>query len=318
MEKKTVLVSHNLPREPFYDLMQRFEVIFPTGERFSKEELAHLLPRADALIPTYGFKVRPEVMDMAPRLKIIANYGVGYDNIDIAAATERGIVVTNNPIPVLEPTAEHTYALLLSLAHRIPECDRDMRNGQAKWGVMDNMGTTVLGKTLGIVGLGRIGRALVRYARASQMRILYHNRHRLSQQDEQALGVEYRPFDTLLTQADIISVHLPSNAESYHLFGPDQFRQMKPTALFINTARGPIVDEEALSDALRSSQIAGAALDVYEHEPQVHPALLELDNVVLTPHTGTNTYETRYGMSYHAARNVLRFFDGHLDIDRVN
>lgn len=315
--KKTILITHRLPREHFAGLEAQFEVLIPRDERFSKEEFQRLLPRIDGMISSTALRVTDEMMAQAPQLKIIASYGVGYDNIDLAAAERRGIVVTNNPVPVLEPTAEHAYALMLAVAHRIPECDRDLREGRAKWGIMDNLGTSLYGKTLGIVGMGRIGKALRRYAAASRMRVLYYNRRRLPAEEERALEVEYADFDTLLRESDIVSVHTPLTDESRHLFGPEQFRRMKPTALLVNTARGAVVDNSALAEALRSGQIAGAALDVFENEPRVLPDLLTLDNVVLTPHTGTNTVETREQMSRHAARNVMRFFAGDPDIDRV-
>ncbi|WP_297831794.1 NAD(P)-dependent oxidoreductase [uncultured Rikenella sp.] len=315
--KKTILITHRLPREHFAELEAQFEVLIPCEERFSKEEFQRLLPRIDGMIASTALRVTDEMMALAPRLKIIASYGVGYDNIDLAAAQRRGIVVTNNPTPVLKPTAEHAYALMLAVAHRIPECDRDLRRGEAKWGIMDNLGTSLYGKTLGIVGMGRIGKALRRYAAASRMRVLYYNRRSLPAEEERALEVEYADFDTLLRESDIVSVHTPLTDESRHLFGPEQFRRMKPTALLVNTARGAVVDNAALAEALRSGEIAGAALDVFENEPRVLPELLTLDNIVLTPHTGTNTVETREQMSAHAARNVMRFFAGDPEIDRV-
>ncbi|WP_300828716.1 NAD(P)-dependent oxidoreductase [uncultured Rikenella sp.] len=315
--KKTILITHRLPREHFAELEAQFEVLIPCEERFSKEEFQRLLPRIDGMIASTALRVTDEMMALAPRLKIIASYGVGYDNIDLAAAQRRGIVVTNNPTPVLEPTAEHAYALMLAVAHRIPECDRDLRRGEAKWGIMDNLGTSLYGKTLGIVGMGRIGKALRRYAAASRMRVLCYNRRPLPAEEERALEVEYADFDTLLRESDIVSVHTPLTDESRHLFGPEQFRRMKSTALLVNTARGAVVDNAALAEALRSGEIAGAALDVFENEPRVLPELLTLDNIVLTPHTGTNTVETREQMSAHAARNVMRFFAGDPEIDRV-
>lgn len=316
--KKKILITNRLPREHFSALEEHFDLLMPRGERLTREELAQWLPQASGLISSTAFRVTGQIMEQAPELKIIASYGVGYDNIDIEAATRRGIVVTNNPIPVLEPTAEHAYALMLALAHRIPECDRDLREGRARWGIMDNLGTSLYGKTLGIVGMGRIGKALRRYAAASRMKVIYHNRRRMPEAEERELGVEYADFDTLLKKSDIISVHIPLTDESHHLFGTEQFRKMKNTALLVNTARGAVVDNAALAVALRSGEIAGAALDVFENEPKVLPDLLLLENIVLTPHTGTNTVETREQMSFYAARNVIRFFDGDPGIDRVN
>lgn len=316
--KKKILITNRLPREHFTMLEKRFEVVMPASERFPAEELARWLPRISGMISSTAFPVTDAVMARAPELKIVASYGVGYDNIDVSAASRRGIVVTNNPVPVLEPTAEHAYALMLALARRIPECDRALRERNARWGLMDNLGTSLFGKTLGIVGMGRIGRAVRRYAAASRMRVLYHNRRRLSENEERELGVEYAALSTLLRESDIVSVHLPLTPESRHLFGAEQFRMMKPSALLVNTARGAVVDNAALAEALRVGEIAGAALDVFEGEPKILPELLELDNIVLTPHTGTNTVETRERMSFHAARNIIRFFEGDPDIDRVN
>lgn len=316
--KKKILITNRLPREHFASLEERFEVLMPRGERLAPEELGEWLPQASGLISSTAFPVTDEIMARAPELRIVASYGVGYDNIDVEAAARRGIVVTNNPIPVLEPTAEHAYALMLALAHRIPECDRDLREGRARWGIMDNLGTSLYGKTLGIVGMGRIGKAVRRYAAASRMKVLYHNRRPLPEAEERELEVEYADFETLLEQADIISVHIPLTSESRHMFGAGQFRKMKSSALLVNTARGPVVDNRALAAALRDREIAGAALDVFEGEPKVLPELLSLDNIVLTPHTGTNTVETREQMSFYAARNVIRFFDGDPGIDRVN
>lgn len=316
--KKKILITNRLPRGHFGALEEHFDLLMPRGEWLTREELSQWLPQASGLISSTAFKVTDEVMSQAPELKIIASYGVGYDNIDVAAATRRGIVVTNNPIPVLEPTAEHAYALMLALAHRIPECDRDLREGRARWGIMDNLGTSLYGKTLGIVGMGRIGKALRRYAAASRMKVIYHNRRPLPAGEERTLEVQYAEFDDLLRESDIISVHIPLTGESHHLFGAEQFRKMKRSALLVNTARGPVVDNRALAVALRSGEIAGAALDVFENEPKVQPELLLLDNIVLTPHTGTNTVETREQMSFYAARNVIRFFGGDPEIDRVN
>lgn len=316
--KKKILLTNQLPRDHFAGLEERFELIMPRGDRMTKSELAEYLPQVSGMISSTAFQVTDDILSQSPLLKIVASYGVGYDNIDVEAATRRGIVVTNNPKPVLEPTAEHAYALMLALAHRIPECDRDLREGRAKWGIMDNLGTSLYGKTLGIVGMGRIGKAVRRYAAASRMKVLYYNRHRLPVAEERELEVEYAGFDTLLRESDIVSVHLPLTPESHHMFGAEQFRAMKPTALLVNTARGAVVDNLALAQALRSGLIAGAALDVFENEPKVLPALLTLDNIVLTPHIGTNTVETREQMSFYAARNVIRFFDEDPDIDRVN
>jgi len=315
-----ILVSTRLLPDGFLELMNQHEVIFPEKEMFTKEEVIHLLPGFDAFVPTFQFKVDKEVIEGAMgNLKIIANYGVGYNNIDVEYATECGIVVTNTPDPVIEPTAEHAFALMLAAARRIPECDRKMRipNG-LKWGVLENLGQTLYGKTLGIIGMGRIGQALARRALASGMKIVYNNRNRISPELEELYRAEYLELDELLRTSDVVSLHTPLTRETFHLIGRISFQKMKETAILINTARGPVVDEVALIDALQHHWISSAALDVYEYEPIISRELFELDNVVLAPHNGTATIEARIEMSRFVSQNIIRYFAGRTDITRVN
>jgi len=315
-----ILVSTRLLTEGFFELMDRHEVVFPEKEMFTKEEVIHLLPGFDAFVSTFQFKVDKEVIDGARgNVKIIANYGVGYNNIDVEYATECGIVVTNTPDPVIEPTAEHAFALMLAAARRIPECDRKMRIVDGlKWGVLENLGQTLYGKTLGIVGMGRIGQALARRALASGMKIVYTNRNRLSPDLEQLYQAKYLSLDGLLKTSDVVSLHTPLTRETFHLIGRISFQKMKESAILINTARGPVVDEVALIDALQHHWIGYAALDVYEFEPNISRELLELDNVVLSPHNGTATVEARIEMSRFVSQNIMRYFEGRTDITRVN
>ena len=315
-----ILVSTRLLPDGFLELMNQHEVIFPEKEMFTKEEVIHLLPGFDAFVPTFQFKVDKEVIEGAMgNLKIIANYGVGYNNIDVEYATECGIVVTNTPDPVIEPTAEHAFALMLAAARRIPECDRKMRipNG-LKWGVLENLGQTLYGKTLGIIGMGRIGQALARRALASGMKIVYNNRNRISPELEELYRAEYLELDELLRTSDVVSLHTPLTRETFHLIGRISLQKMKETAILINTARGPVVDEVALIDALQHHWISSAALDVYEYEPIISRELFELDNVVLAPHNGTATIEARIEMSRFVSQNIIRYFAGRTDITRVN
>jgi len=315
-----ILVSTRLLPDGFLELMNQHEVIFPEKEMFTKEEVIHLLPGFDAFVPTFQFKVDKEVIEGAMgNLKIIANYGVGYNNIDVEYATECGIVVTNTPDPVIEPTAEHAFALMLAAARRIPECDRKMRipNG-LKWGVLENLGQTLYGKTLGIIGMGRIGQALARRALASGMKIVYNNRNRISPELEELYQAEYLELDELLRTSDVVSLHTPLTRETFHLVGRISLQKMKETAILINTARGPVVDEVALIDALQHHWISSAALDVYEYEPIISRELFELDNVVLAPHNGTATIEARIEMSRFVSQNIIRYFAGRKDITRVN
>lgn len=315
-----VLVSTRLLPEGFIELQKKFEVVFPENDIFSTSEVIHLLPDFDAFLPTFQFKVNKDVLDAASkRVKIIANYGVGYNNIDVEYATKCGIVVTNTPDPVIEPTAEHAFALMLAAARRVPECDRKLRTPEGlKWGVLENLGQTLYGKTLGIVGMGRIGQALARRALASGMKIVYCNRTQLEPAVEMLYQAQRIELNELLKIADVVSLHTPLTPETHHLINRESLKLMKSTAILVNTARGPVVDEVALAETLACNGIFAAALDVYEFEPQINEQLLPLDNVVLAPHNGTATVEARNEMSRFASQNIIRFFEGKKDISRVN
>lgn len=314
-----VLISSRLLPEGFSELKEHFELVFPEKDIFTKEEVIRLLPDFDAFLPTFQFKVDKELIDAASkRVKIIANYGVGYNNIDVDYAAKRGIVVTNTPDPVIEPTAELAFALMLAAARRIPECDRRLRvTDGLKWGVMENLGQSLYGKTLGIVGLGRIGQAVARRALACGMKIVYYNRTRLEAVLENSFKAQRLELDELLKTSDVVSLHTPLTDETRHLINRGRLQQMKPTAILVNTSRGSVVDENALVEALKKRWIYAAALDVYENEPTIPPTLLELDNVILAPHNGTATVEARNEMSRYASQNIIRFFAGRTDISRV-
>jgi len=315
-----VLISSRLLDEGFSELKEHFELVFPEKDNFTREEVIRLLPQFDAFLPTFQFKVDKELIDAAAeRVKIIANYGVGYNNIDVDYAAKRGIVVTNTPDPVIEPTAELAFALMLAAARRIPECDGKLRvpNG-LKWGVMENLGQSLYGKTLGIIGLGRIGQAVARRALASGMRVVYSNRSRLSPEMESSCLAQRLELDELLKISDVVSLHTPLTEETLHLINRERLQLMKPNAILVNTSRGPVVDEVALVEALKNRWIYAAALDVYENEPTISPVLLALDNVILAPHNGTATVEARNEMSRFASQNIIRFFAGRTDISRVN
>ena len=276
--------------------------------RLAAHELYAPLAEAEVLVSTFDYPVTREMIASAPHLQLVANFGVGYNNIDLDACRERGIRVTNTPQPVIEPTAELAFALMHDVARRTAEFDRKLRLGQAEpFGVMNNLSHSLYGKTIGIIGMGRIGQALARRAVASGMRIIYHNRRPLSEETTQRLGytASYVSQEELLQTADFVSLNLPYTPDVKHLIGADELRMMKSTAYLINTARGAHVDEEALVHALKTGEIAGAAMDVYEHEPQIHPELLKLDNVVLSPHTGTGTWEGRIAMCENVCDNIL-------------
>lgn len=266
---------------------------------------------ADFLIATLSTQVTKAVIDQAPHLKLIANYGAGFNNIDVAAATARHIPVTNTPAVSTTAVAEVTLGLMLALSHRIVEGDQLMHGpGFDGWQPLFFLGHELAGKTLGIVGAGHIGQAVAKRAAAFDMKILYTQHHQLPAATEQALGATYVPFAQLVAESDLITLHAPQTAENFHQFNAATFKQMKPTALLINAARGPIIDEAALADALAAGELAGAALDVYEHEPQVEPRLTTMKNVILTPHIGNATVEARDAMAMICANNVIKVSRG--------
>ena len=270
------------------------------------------LEEAEVLVSTFDYKVSREMIEAMPNLRLIANFGAGYNNIDLKACRERGIRVTNTPQPVIEPTAELAFALMIDIARRVSEFDRKVRAGQAVFGVMNNLSHSLYGKTLGILGMGRIGQALARRAKASGMRIIYHNRHeltseRMNELRSEGVDAQYVDFQTLLQDSDFLSLNLPYTPEVHHIIGKPELGMMKRTAYLINTARGAHVDEAALIEALKSGIIAGAAMDVYEHEPAVPTELLGLPNVVLSPHTGTGTWEGRIAMCENVCDNIIAF-----------
>ena len=280
---------------------------------------------ADILVSTFDYRVPRELIASMPKLRLLANFGAGYNNIDLDACRERGIRVTNTPQPVIEPTAELAFALMIDVARRVSEFDRRIRSGAKQpaelFGVMRNLSHSLYGKTLGIIGMGRIGQALARRAIACGMKIIYHNRHELTSERVNELkkeGIEatYVDFQTLLQDSDYVSLNLPYTPEVHHLIGKPELGMMKRTAYLINTARGAHVDEQALVEALKNGIIAGAALDVYEHEPVISSELLSLPNVVLSPHTGTGTWEGRLAMCENVCDNILAFIDN--DINKMN
>ena len=266
------------------------------------------LEEAEVLVSTFDKPVSREMIASMPYLRLITNFGAGFNNIDLEACRERGIRVTNTPKPVIEPTAELAFALMIDVARRVSEFDRAIRQGTCQpMAVMNNLSHSLYGKTLGILGMGRIGQALARRAKASGMKILYCNRHQLSADIEALYEATYVDFQTLLQDSDFLSLNLPYTPEVHHIIGKPELGMMKRTAYLINTARGAHVDEAALVEALRSGIIAGAALDVYEFEPKISEALLTLPNVVLSPHTGTGTMEGRIAMCENVCDNILAF-----------
>ncbi len=317
---KKVLITYRLKPEGLKELEGKYEITQPEEKSiFSKEEVIEMIPEFEVLIPNFSFYTDKDIIDNGTMLELISNYGVGYNNIDVDYATKKGVVVTNIPDSTREPTAELAFALLLGAARRIGYYDRKLRTPEGvSWGVYGDSGLPVYGKTLGIIGMGRIGQSLARRAVASGMNIIYHNRTRLTESIEKEYGAMYVSRDELLKSADFISLNAPSTHETRRMIGENELNMMKPTAIFINTARGDMVDEKALANALRDKKIWAAGLDVFENEPHILPELLELDNVLLAPHAGTKTLEDRIKMSIEMCRNIVGFYENTYPISRVN
>lgn len=316
---KKILITYVIHKEPLAELYEKYDVFMPENRDMKREQVLEMIADFDVLVPNFSFYTDKEIMDKAAKLELISNYGVGYNNIEVDYATQKGIAVTNIPKTTCEPTAELTFALLLAAGRRLGYYDRKLREHRAvDWSTYGDAGLPVFGKTLGIIGMGRIGQAVARRAAASGMKIIYHNRTRLDKDIEQKYDAKYASFEDLLRTADYISLNAPSTPETVKMIGEKQLSLMKPTAVFINTARGNMVDEKALAKALKEQQIWAAALDVYENEPKISPELLTLDNVLLSPHAGTKTVEDRNKMAREMAENIIGFYEGTYEVSRVN
>src|SRR5437660_1126330 len=316
----TVYVSRRLPDPVMAELARRFTLIGQAHDRpASREELLEAAYPADALAVTLTERVDGGVLDKAPRLKVVTVDAVGYDNVDVAAATRRGIVVTNTPDVLTETTADLTWALILAVTRGIPEAGRLVREGRWEgWAPTQLLGADVFGKTLGIIGMGRIGRAVARRAGGFGMTVLYHTRHPLRHEEEVVLHAKFLPLPQVLQAADIVTIHTPLIDSTRGLIGKAELAMMRRSAYLINTARGAVVDEEALAEALEQGRLAGAGLDVYQHEPHVHPRLRSLPNTVLLPHIGSATTETRVKMGLIVADNITAVLEGREAPHRVN
>ncbi len=310
-QKHKIVITRRIPESGIQLLKQSCEVyIYPDDDAISKEVLLEKIKDADGLLCLLSDPIDSTIIDAAPRLKVISNYAVGYNNIDVAAATARGIAVTNTPGVLTDATADLAWSLLLAVTRRIAEGDLMVREGRFEgWGPMLLLGRDLKNRTLGIIGAGRIGTAMAERSRGWNMKILYYSRS-ANTYLEKNLGARRAGLAEVLEQSDFVSLHLPLTRETRHLIDEAALRRMKPGAFLINTARGPVVDEAALVRVLREGTIAGAGLDVYENEPQLAPGLAELDNVVLAPHTGSATIGTRDEMAEIAARNILEVLEG--------
>ena len=305
-----VLVTREIP-EAGFRVLEPFDVTVLSESPPEREALLEAVSGAAGILPTLTEKIDAELMDAAgDGLKVVANMAVGYDNVDLEAASERSIIVTNTPEVLNETTADTAFMLMLAAARRLGEAERLLRSGGwDAWGPKQLTGPDVWGKTLGVVGFGRIGQALARRAKGFDMDLAYYDQYR-NEDAERELGARYLELEELLRTSDFVSLHTPLTSETTHLIGAQELDTMKPEAVLVNTSRGPVVDEAALADALAGGRIFAAGLDVYEDEPEVHPKLLELENVVLAPHIGSASIETRDKMAVLAAENLAAVLRG--------
>ena len=318
---KKVLITMQVPEPVVEKIKKDFEIDYNDSLDFlDREDLIKRAKDANALLVPLSEKIDREIIEACDNLEIIANFGAGFDNIDIKAAAEKNIVVTNAPAKFsTQSTAEIAIGLIIDVMRGITRGEDSLRQGNFKgWKPTYGLGPSVAGKTLGIFGMGRIGQAVCKRAKVLEMNVIYHSRTRLDEQKEKELGATYVSFYELLEKSDVISLNSSYSKDLHHLFDADAFNKMKKTAYLVNTSRGPIIDEEALVEALAEKTIAGAGLDVYEFEPAVAEGLLKLDNVVLSPHLGNATIEAREEMGMIAAKNIGLVLNGKKAENKVN
>ncbi len=320
-KKPLVIITRKLPEVIETRMMELFDTRLNEDDRpMSQADLIDAVKTADVLVPTVTDRINASVLANAhPELRLIANFGTGVDNIDLASARERGITVTSTPGVLTEDTADMTMALILAVPRRLAEGERLMRKGEwTGWGPTTMLGKRIWGKRLGIIGMGRIGTAVARRARGFGLSIHYHNRHPVTEEIANELEATYwESLDQMLARMDIISVNCPHTPATYHLLSARRLKLLQPHAYVVNTSRGEVIDENTLTRMLRAGEIAGAGLDVFEHEPAVNPKLLELDSVVLLPHMSSATIEGRIDMGEKVVINIKTFVDGHVPPDRV-
>ena len=320
-KKPLVVITRKLPDAIETRLMELFDVrLNVNDEAMSEAELTEAVKTADVLVPTITDSIDAKLIAAAgKKLKLIANYGTGVDHIDLVAAREKGITVTNTPDVLTEDTADMTMALILAVPRRLVEGERIVRSGDwSGWSPTWMLGHRIFGKRLGIIGMGRIGQAVARRARGFGLSIHYHNRNRVHEEIENELEATYwESLDQMLAHMDFVSVNCPHTPATYHLLSARRLKLLQPHAVIVNTARGEVIDENALTQVLQSGDIAGAGLDVFEHAPAVNPKLLALDNVVLLPHMGSATFEGRGDMGEKVVINIQTFVDDHTPPDRV-
>lgn len=316
-----VVVTRRLPETVETRMKELFDVeLREPDTRMTREELGEAMRRADVLVPCVTDQIDANLLAQAgDKLKLIANYGAGVDHIDVASARQRGILVSNTPGVVTDDTADMTLALILAVTRKIPEGLAEMQAGKWQgWSPMAHLGGRIGGRRLGILGMGRIGQAVARRAAAFGMQIHYHNRKRLRPELEQEVNATYwESLDQMVSRMDIISINCPHTPSTFHLMNARRLKLMKPSAVLVNTSRGEVIDENALTRGLRAGELAGAGLDVFEHGHEVNPRLRELSNVVLLPHMGSATIEGRAEMGEKVIINIKTFADGHRPPDQV-
>ena len=320
-KKPLVIVTRKLPDAIETRMMELFDTRLNADDKpMTQAQLIEAAKAADVLVPTVTDRIDARVLSQAgPKLRLIASFGTGVDHIDLDTARQRGVVVTNTPGVLTEDTADMTMALILAVARRIGEGERLVRAAKwTGWAPTAMLGARIWGKRLGVVGMGRIGQAVARRARGFGMAVHYHNRRRLHADIEKPLEATYwESLDQMLARMDIVSINCPHTPATYHLLSARRLKLLRPSAILVNTARGEVVDENALTRMLRAGELAGAGLDVFEHEPAINPKLVELDKVVLLPHMGSATLEGRIEMGEKVIINIKTFVDGHRPPDRV-
>lgn len=316
-----VVVTRRLLHSVEDRMSELFDAVLNTGDRaMSRQELTAVMADADVLVPTVTDHIDAGLIESAgERLRLIANFGAGTEHIDLAAARARGIIVTNTPGVFTDDTADMTMALIISVPRRLAQGVRVLMRGEWQgWGPSGLLGHRIGGKVLAIVGMGRIGQAVAHRARAFGLEVVYHNRHRLPASLENMLSARYEPdLDAMIAMADILSLHCPANSETHHILSAARIASMKPSACVINTSRGDLIDEEALVSALEQGRLAGAGLDVFAHEPAIHPRLLALPTLVAMPHLGSATFEGREASGERVIANIRFWADGHRPPDQV-
>ena len=315
-----ILITNEIPASGMEILKAKYDVELGVDyQKNRKEAIIEKIRDKDVILPLLTETIDSEIMDAAPQLKIISNYAVGFNNVDLDAATERGILVTNTPGVLTETTADCAFAMMMASARRIPSSERYARAGKFKgWEPLGFLGQDVYGKTLGIIGFGRIGMAMAKRAFGFDMKILYYDEYQATEENEKKYNASFVSLDELLKQSDFVSLHPPLTPMTHHLIGQREFALMKQTACIINTARGPIIEEKALIEALKNESIFGAAIDVFEFEPKIPEALKKLENVIIIPHIASATFTTRTLMSEIAAQNILNIFEGKMPVSLVN